>query len=68
MRIKITKNFYLDEFMCRDQSDVNLEVFNNILKLAEQPQNKCFGMLHAGLTRLIIPLSQKNQDIFFINI
>ena len=38
MRIKITKNFYLDEFMCRDQSDVNLEVFNNILKLAEQLQ------------------------------
>lgn len=38
MRIQITKNFYLDEFMCRDKSDVSLEVFNNILKLAEQMQ------------------------------
>jgi uncharacterized protein YcbK (DUF882 family) len=38
MRIQITKNFYLDEFMCRDQSDVNLEVFNNILKLSIELQ------------------------------
>ena len=38
MRIQITKNFYLDEFMCRDKSDVSLDVFVNIVKLAVQMQ------------------------------
>ena len=38
MRIQITKNFYLDEFTCKDKSDISLDVFNNILKLAEQLQ------------------------------
>jgi len=38
MRIQITKNFYLDEFECTDKSDIPLEVFNNILDLAEQMQ------------------------------
>ena len=38
MRVQITKNFYLDEFECRDKSDIPLDVFNNILELAEQMQ------------------------------
>tara|TARA_R110000787_G_C13139500_1_gene417082 strand:+ start:172 stop:561 length:390 start_codon:yes stop_codon:yes gene_type:complete len=38
MRIQITKNFYLDEFTCKDKSDISVKVFNNILKLATQLQ------------------------------
>ena len=38
MRVQITNNFYLDEFECRDESDIPLDVFNNILELAEQMQ------------------------------
>jgi len=38
MRVQITKNFYLDEFTCKDNSDINVEVFENILKLADQMQ------------------------------
>ena len=38
MRVQITKNFYLDEFECRDKSDIPLDVFNNILELSEQMQ------------------------------
>lgn len=38
MRIQITENFYLDEFECRDKSDIPLDVFNNILEVAEQMQ------------------------------
>ena len=37
-KIKITKNFYLDEFTCKDKSDISVKVFNNILKLATQLQ------------------------------
>lgn len=38
MRVQLTKDFYLDEFECRDKSDINLEVFNNILELADNMQ------------------------------
>ena len=38
MRVQLTKNFYLDEFECRDKSDIPLEVFNNLLELVEQMQ------------------------------
>ena len=38
MRVQITKNFYLDEFECRDKTDIPLDVFHNILELAEQMQ------------------------------
>ena len=38
MRVQLTKNFYLDEFQCKDLSDIPLEVFNNILELADNMQ------------------------------
>jgi len=38
MRIQITENFYLDEFECRDKSDIPLDVFNNILELTKEMQ------------------------------
>jgi len=38
MRVQLTKDFYLDEFECRDKSDINLEVFDNILELADNMQ------------------------------
>jgi len=38
MRVQITENFYLDEFTCKDQSDIPLNVFMNILKLAVEMQ------------------------------
>lgn len=38
MRVQITENFYLDEFTCKDQSDIPLNVFKNILLLAEEMQ------------------------------
>ena len=38
MRVQLSKNFYLDEFECRDKSDIPLKVFSNILELVEQMQ------------------------------
>ena len=38
MRVQLTKNFYLDEFQCKDLSDIPLEVFDNILELADNMQ------------------------------
>lgn len=38
MRVQITQHFYLDEFTCKDMSDIGLGVFNNILKLANEMQ------------------------------
>ena len=38
MRVQITKNFYLDEFSCKDLSDIPVNVFKNILRLAEEMQ------------------------------
>jgi len=38
MRVQLTKNFYLDEFQCKDLSDINEEVFNNLLELADNMQ------------------------------
>ena len=38
MRVQLTKDFYLHEFECRDKSHINLEVFNNILELADNMQ------------------------------
>ena len=38
MRVQLTKDFYLDEFECQDKSDINLEVFDNILELADNMQ------------------------------
>jgi len=38
MRTQITHNFYLDEFECRDKSDISLMVFKNILRLANKMQ------------------------------
>lgn len=38
MRVQITENFYLDEFTCKDKSDIPLNVFMNILKLAVEMQ------------------------------
>ena len=38
MRVQLSKNFYLDEFECRDKSDIPLKVFKNLLELVEQMQ------------------------------
>jgi uncharacterized protein YcbK (DUF882 family) len=38
MRVQITDNFYLDEFTCRDESDIPKEVLFNIITLAEEMQ------------------------------
>ena len=38
MRIQLTKNFYLDEFTCRDESDISKEILFNIIALAKEMQ------------------------------
>lgn len=38
MRVQLTKDFYLDEFQCRDLSNIPEDVFNNILELADNMQ------------------------------
>jgi uncharacterized protein YcbK (DUF882 family) len=38
MKIQLTENFYLNEFTCKDKSDIDYKVFNNIIELAKQMQ------------------------------
>tara|TARA_R110002167_G_scaffold106599_6_gene273241 strand:- start:4153 stop:4545 length:393 start_codon:yes stop_codon:yes gene_type:complete len=38
MRIQLTKNFYLDEFTCRDESNISKEILFNIIALAKEMQ------------------------------
>jgi len=45
MRVQLTKNFYLDEFQCKDLSDIPEEVLNNLLELTDNMQliRDCLG-------------------------
>ena len=49
MRIQITENFYLDEFECRDKSDMPKEVLFNIIALANEMQ-KVRDILKTSIT------------------
>lgn len=39
MRVQLTDNFYLDEFTCKDESDISQEVLKNIIELADNMQD-----------------------------
>lgn len=38
MRVQLTDNFYLDEFICKDESDISKDVLKNIIELADNMQ------------------------------
>lgn len=49
MRVQLTNNFYLDEFTCKDESDISKEILFNIIDLANEMQ-EIRDVLKASIT------------------